>query len=347
MLDVVTLVSSLWWYGFVVSALAVLACGVARVQPGLAEAARGFRPRTRRGGMLGRGRHRWRGVRLEWRSSPASTVAEARVCAPWRPRGTRRLLMAALCLLLVATADGCGAGGAPVAAPSPKAGVVAAAGAVAAAAAAITRGGSGVRRSRRAGRSPSRFDPAIEAARPQLGTAPVVDEEEDAVREDVATQPGRLPLGVLRPHGQPCDMPVFCAPLTAKGLPCLRCEKIRARCRVHAVQSGAVAGAVVRAVGGAINRDDWLRVLGSADIGHHVFEYCGVLCLGRLRIANKVVKRTISECGAARRLMSVSCGGLRHEHYVFGLALDREKAAEKAAKELTGGETPQACMSVS
>ena len=63
---------------------------------------------------------------------------------------------------------------------------------------------------------------------------------------------------------------------------------------------------------------DWLRVLAAADLSDLILANCGVLCLGRLRIASKTTRIAIDQNDTTRlRLITRPSSGLLHEHYVF------------------------------
>eukprot|EP01052_Picozoa_sp_SAG31_P006529 SAG31_NODE_301_length_18103_cov_13.772551_12_plen_188_part_00 len=86
--------------------------------------------------------------------------------------------------------------------------------------------------------------------------------------------------------------------------------------------------------GAATQREqiDWLKVLATDAISQTIFEKCGVLCLGRLRMTNSLIRKAVNNTERTR-LIAQPCGGHQHEHYVFRTKLDRELAAEKEQRE--------------
>ena len=76
-----------------------------------------------------------------------------------------------------------------------------------------------------------------------------------------------------------------------------------------------------------------LDAIGCHDFGDTVLDMCGVLCLGRLRIACKTLNETIRDYNCrTKRIFPVRCGGRDHEFYTFWVSRDRERAEELQTK---------------
>ena len=76
-----------------------------------------------------------------------------------------------------------------------------------------------------------------------------------------------------------------------------------------------------------------LDAIGCRDFGDTVLDMCGVMCLGRLRIACKTLNETIRDYNCrTKRIFPVRCGGRDHEFYTFWVSRDRERAEELQTK---------------
>ena len=76
-----------------------------------------------------------------------------------------------------------------------------------------------------------------------------------------------------------------------------------------------------------------LDIIGCQGVRELILDNCGVLCLGRLRIACNTLKDTVTEYnGRTKRIFPVRCGGYDHEFYTFWVCRDRERAAESQSK---------------